>query len=73
MTDPLAGGSTVPAAANAAPDAPRRNRPRFDDLPVPDVALRLVCSSCGRKDRISTRPDFSRAHAGAGPKLRSVE
>ena len=44
-----------------------------DDLPVPDVALRLVCSSCGRKDRISTRPDFLGVHTGAGPKLRSVE
>lgn len=38
MTEP---GSTVPAAANAAPDAPRRNRPRFDDLPVPDDTANL--------------------------------
>ena len=49
----------------------------FDGLPdsafVPDVALRLTCSACGRKDRISTRPDFAGAHTGAGPKLRSVE
>ena len=44
-----------------------------DDLPVPDVALRLVCSACGRKDRIITRPDFSGAHTGAGPKLQSVD
>ena len=44
-----------------------------DDFPVPDVALRLVCSACGRKDRISTRPDFAGTHTGAGPKLRSVE
>jgi hypothetical protein len=44
-----------------------------DDLPVPDVALRLVCSACGRKDWISTRPDFAGVHTGAGPKLRSVE
>ncbi|MCJ2009875.1 hypothetical protein [Methylobacterium sp. J-092] len=44
-----------------------------DDLSVPDVALRLVCSACGRKDRISTRPDFKGAHTGAGPKLRSVK
>ena len=44
-----------------------------DDLPVPDVALRRVCSACGRKDRISTRPDFTGAHTGPGPKLRSVE
>ncbi|TXN62982.1 hypothetical protein FV232_24270 [Methylobacterium sp. WL30] len=44
-----------------------------DDFPVPDVALRLVCSACGRKDRISTRPDFTGVHTGAGPKLRSVE
>ena len=41
MTDALDGGSTVPAAANAAPDAPRRNRPRFDDLPVPDDTANL--------------------------------
>ena len=40
MTDPL-DGSTVPAAANAASDAPRRNRPRFDDLPVPDDTANL--------------------------------
>ena len=44
-----------------------------DDLPVPDVALRLVCSACQRKDRISTRPDFSRAHLGVGPQLRTVD
>jgi hypothetical protein len=41
VTDPLETGSTVPAAANAAPDAPRRNRPRFDDLPVPDDTANL--------------------------------
>ena len=51
----------------------RRGMMPFDGLSVPDVALRLVCSACGRKDRISTRPDFSGAHTGAGPKLRSVE
>ncbi len=34
-------GSTVPAAVNAAPDAPHRNRPRFDDLPVPDDTANL--------------------------------
>jgi hypothetical protein len=34
-------GSTIPTAANAAPDAPRRNRPRFDDLPVPDDTANL--------------------------------
>lgn len=28
-------------AANAAPDAPRRNRPRFDDLPVADDTANL--------------------------------
>lgn len=28
-------------AANAAPDAPARNRPRFDDLPVPDDTANL--------------------------------
>jgi hypothetical protein len=32
-----------------------------DDLPVPDVALWLVCSACGRRDRVSTRTDFSGA------------
>ena len=41
MTGALDGGSTVPPAANAAPDAPRRNRPRFDDLPVPDDTANL--------------------------------
>ena len=40
MSDPLE-GSTVPAAVNAAADAPRRNRPRFDDLPVPDDTANL--------------------------------
>ena len=44
-----------------------------DDFPVPDVALRLVCSACKRKDRISTRPDFTGVHTGPGPRLRSVE
>ncbi|MCJ2106262.1 hypothetical protein MKK70_12910 [Methylobacterium sp. E-041] len=44
-----------------------------DDFPVPDVALQLVCSACGRKDRISTWPNFAGVHTGAGPKLRSVE
>jgi hypothetical protein len=28
-----------------------------DDLPVPDVALRLKCSRCGSKD-IETRPEW---------------
>lgn len=42
MTDDgFEAGSTVPVAANAAPDAPRRNRPRFDDLPVPDDTANL--------------------------------
>ena len=30
-----------PRPANAAPDAPRRNRPRFEDLPVPDDTANL--------------------------------
>ena len=34
-------GSTIPTAANAAPDAPRRNRPQYDDLPVPDDTANL--------------------------------
>jgi len=41
VTDRLEGGSTVPTAANPAPDAPHRNRPRFDDLPVPDDTANL--------------------------------
>jgi hypothetical protein len=41
VSDPAESGSTVPPAANAAPDAPRRNRPRFDDLPVPDDTANL--------------------------------
>jgi hypothetical protein len=32
---------TVTGPANAAPDSPRRNRPRFDDLPVPDDSANL--------------------------------
>lgn len=32
---------TVTGPANAAPDSPRRNRPRFDDLPVPDDTANL--------------------------------
>ena len=39
--DGLGAGSTVPTAANAAPDAPRRNRPRWDDLPVADDTANL--------------------------------
>ena len=39
--DAVEAGSTVPTAANAAPDAPRRNRPRFDDLPIPDDTANL--------------------------------
>ena len=38
MTEPE---TTVTGAADAAPDAPRRNRPRFDDLPVPDDTANL--------------------------------
>ena len=44
-----------------------------DNTPVPDFALRLVCSVCGRRDRITTRPDTKGVHTGAGPKLPSVE
>ncbi len=33
--------STMPGPTNAAPDSPRRNRPRFDDLPVPDDTANL--------------------------------
>jgi hypothetical protein len=31
----------MPAPTNAAPDSPRRNRPRFTDLPVPDDTANL--------------------------------
>jgi nitrobindin-like protein len=45
VTDASGAGETnafgIPVAANAAPDAPRRNRPRFDDLPVPDDTANL--------------------------------
>ena len=42
MTDDgVEAGSTVPIAEHAAPDAPRRNRPRFDDLPIPDDTANL--------------------------------
>lgn len=33
-----------------------------DDLPVPNVALRLRCSACGSK-RVQTRPDWARSTA----------
>jgi hypothetical protein len=36
-----------------------------DDLPVPDVALRLRCSACGSK-AIKTVPRWTRARAGSG-------
>jgi hypothetical protein len=32
-----------------------------EELPVPDVALRLVCSKCGRR-QIKTIPDWSQGH-----------
>ena len=35
-----------------------------DEFPVPDVALKLRCSSCGSK-RIVTRPDWTE-HQAAG-------
>ena len=40
MTDREIPG-TITGPANAAPDSPRRNRPRFDDLPVPDDTANL--------------------------------
>jgi THAP4-like, heme-binding beta-barrel domain len=33
--------STITGPANAAPDSARRNRPRFDDLPIPDDTANL--------------------------------
>ena len=30
-----------PPTTNAAPDAPQRNRPRFEDLPIPDDTANL--------------------------------
>ena len=33
--------STITGPANAAPDAARRNRPRFEDLPIPDDTANL--------------------------------
>jgi hypothetical protein len=32
---------TITGPANAAPDSPQRNRPRFDDLPIPDDTANL--------------------------------
>jgi len=32
---------STPGPTNAAPDSPHRNRPRFDDLPVPDDTANL--------------------------------
>ena len=40
MSEPEFPG-TVAGPANAAPDSPRRNRPRFEDLPVPDDTANL--------------------------------
>lgn len=40
MTEPELPGS-MPGPTNAAPDSPRRNRPRFIDLPVPDDTANL--------------------------------
>lgn len=40
MTDPELSG-TITGPANAAPDSARRNRPRFEDLPVPDDTANL--------------------------------
>ena len=40
MSEPqITGGA--PGPTNAAPDSPQRNRPRFDDLPVPDDTANL--------------------------------
>jgi hypothetical protein len=41
VTAPDETRGTIPAPANAALDAPRRNRPRWDDLPVPDDTANL--------------------------------
>jgi THAP4-like, heme-binding beta-barrel domain len=38
MTEPE---TTITGPANAAPGSPQRNRPRFDDLPVPDDTANL--------------------------------
>ena len=35
-----------------------------DDLPVPDVALRMRCSKCGSKE-IETRPEWRELRRGA--------
>ena len=40
MSEPDLPG-TMPAPTNAAPDSPRRNPPRFTDLPVPDDTANL--------------------------------
>jgi hypothetical protein len=37
-----------------------------DELPIPDVALRLRCSRCGRRS-VTTRPDWS--ESGASPSM----
>ncbi|NMH98646.1 FABP family protein [Pseudonocardia acidicola] len=46
MSGPDHGGEptphgTVTGPTNAAPDSPRRNRPRWDDLPIPDDTANL--------------------------------
>jgi hypothetical protein len=40
-----------------------------DDLPVPDVALRLRCSKCGRRS-VTTRPNWS--ESGAQPTMEQM-
>jgi hypothetical protein len=40
-----------------------------DDLPVPEVALRLRCSKCGRRS-VTTRPDWS--ESGSQPSMEQM-
>lgn len=41
MTGPDELSGTIQGPANAAPDSPQRNRPRFDDLPIEDDTANL--------------------------------
>jgi hypothetical protein len=40
-----------------------------DDLPVPDIALRLRCSKCGRRS-VATQPDWS--ESGSQPTIEQM-
>ena len=42
-----------------------------EDLPVPDVALRLRCSACGSRN-VKTIPNWHEAHGRASAAVRAI-